>query len=123
MKRIEMVIDPSALDRFTEAAKDLHLSDFDVTEVRRSLPSSIRERQRLYRGHEFVIDFVDRLKIDLMVADDVATQIARDLVDSVRPESLAVVRLDQAVVVTSQPAVRSSRIAAVPNPPAFVATN
>src|SRR5271155_3019493 len=105
MKRIEMVIDPGALDRFTEAAKDLHLSDFDVTEVRRTLPSSIRERQRLYRGHEFVIDFVDRLKIDLMVADDVATQIARDLVDSVRPESLAVVRLDQAVAVTSQPAV------------------
>lgn len=123
MKRIEMVIDPGALDRFTEAAKDLHLSDFDVTEVRRTLPSSIRERQRLYRGHEFVIDFVDRLKIDLMVADDVATQIARDLVDSVRPESLAVVRLDQAVAVTSQPAVRSSRIAAVPNPSAFVATN
>lgn len=37
MKRIELVIDPSALDRFIEAARMMNLSDFDVTEVRRSL--------------------------------------------------------------------------------------
>src|SRR5271156_441806 len=61
MKRIELVIDPVALDRFTEAAKELDVSDFDVTEVRRTLPASIRQRQRLYRGHEFVLDLVDRL--------------------------------------------------------------
>jgi nitrogen regulatory protein P-II 1 len=123
MKRIELVIDPGTLDRFTEAAKDLSLSDFDVTEVRRTLPASVRERQRLYRGHEFVLDLVDRLKVDLTVADDAATQIARELMDSVRPESIAILRLDHAVVVTSQTAARSTRIAAVPNPPALVATH
>lgn len=36
MKRIELVIDPDALDRFTAAANDLNLSEFDVTEVRRT---------------------------------------------------------------------------------------
>jgi nitrogen regulatory protein P-II 1 len=123
MKRIELVIDPGTLDRFTEAAKDLSLSDFDVTEVRRTLPTSVRERQRLYRGHEFVLDLVDRLKVDLTVADDVATQIARELIESVRPESIAILRLDHAVVVTSQTAAHSTRIAAVPNPPALVATH
>ena len=102
MKRIELVIDPGTLDRFRDAAKDLNLSDFDVTEVRRTLPASIRERQRLYRGHEFVLDLVERLKIDLMVADDAAMQIARELVESVRPESMAILKLEQAVVVTSQ---------------------
>jgi nitrogen regulatory protein P-II 1 len=123
MKRIELVIDPGTLDRFREAARGLDLSDFEVTEVRRTLPASIRERQRLYRGHEFVLDLVERLKIDLMVADDAAAQIALDLVESVRPESMAILKLEQAVVVTGQAAVRSTRITAVPNPPALAATH
>jgi nitrogen regulatory protein PII len=122
MKRIELVIDRSTLDRFTNSAKDLNLSDYDVTEVRRTLPASIRERQRLYRGREFVLDLVDRLKIDLMVADDTAMQIAHELIESVRPESIAIMKLEHAVVVTGQTPVRSTRIAAVSNPPAFAAT-
>src|ERR1700693_2355213 len=123
MKRIELVIAPGSFDRFKDTAKDLNLSDYDVTEVRRTLPASIRERQRLYRGHAFVLDLVERLKIDLMVADDAAMQIARELVENVRPESMAILKLEQAVVVTSQAAIRSTRIAAVPTPPALAATH
>jgi len=123
MKRIELVIDPNTFDRFGDAAKDLNLSDYDVTEVRRTLPASIRERQRLYRGREFVLDLVDRLKIDLMVADDAAMQIARALVESIHPESMAILKLEQAVVVTSQATVRSPRIAAVSTSPALAATH
>jgi nitrogen regulatory protein PII len=123
MKRIELVIDPGTLDRFREAAKDLNLSDYDVTEVRRTLPANIRERQRLYRGREFVLDLVERLKIDLMVADDTAMQIARELVESVRPESMAILRLEHAVVVTSQATARPTRIASVPTSPALAATH
>ena len=123
MERIELVIDPGTLDLFRDAAKNLNLTDYDVTEVRRTLPASIRERQRLYRGREFVLDLVERLKIDVMVADDAAMQIARELVESVRPEGLAIVRLEHTVVVTSQPTVRSSRIAAVPTSPAFAAAH
>jgi len=123
MKRIELVIDPGTFDRFRDAAKDLNLSDYDVTEVRRTLPASIPERPRLYRGREFVLDLVERLKIDLMVADDVAIQIARELAESVRPESMAILRLEQAVVLTSQAIVRSPRIAAVPISPALAATH
>ena len=130
MKRIELVIDPGTLDRFRDAAKDLNLYDFEVTEVRRMLPAGTRERQRLYRGREFVLDLVERLKIDLMVADDAAMQIARELVESVRPESMAILRLEHAVlvtgqapVVTGQAPVRSTRIAAVPNPPALAAAH
>jgi nitrogen regulatory protein P-II 1 len=123
MKRIELVIDPGTLDRFRDAAIALNVTDYDVTEVRRTLPASRVERQRLYRGREFVLDLVERLKIDLMVADDTAMQIARELVESVRPESMAILRLEQAVVVTGQAAVRATRIAAVPNPPAVAAAH
>jgi len=123
MKRIELVIDPGTLDLFRDAAKDLNLTDYDVTEVRRTLPASIRERQRLYRGHAFVLDLVERLKIDLIVADDVAMQIARELVENVRPESMAILKLEQAVIATSQVPVRSPRIAAVPVSPALAAAH
>ncbi len=123
MKRIELVIDPGTFDRFGDAAKDLNLSDYDVTEVRRTLPASIRERQRLYRGREFVLDLVERLKIDLMVADDAAMQIARELVESIHPESMAILRLEQSVLLTSQASVRPPRIAAVPASPALAATH
>jgi nitrogen regulatory protein P-II 1 len=123
MKRIELVIDPGTFDRFRDTARDLNLSDYDVTEVRRTLPASIRERQRLYRGREFVLDLVERLKIDLMVADDAAMQIARELVESVRPESMAILRLEQAVVVTSQASIRPPRIPAIPTSPALAATH
>jgi nitrogen regulatory protein P-II 1 len=123
MKRIELIIDPGTLDRFRDAAEALKVTDYDVTEVRRTLPASRVERQRLYRGREFVLDLVERLKIDLMVADDAAMQIARDLVEKVRPESMAILRLEQAVVVTGQAAVRATRIAAVLNSPAVAAAH
>ena len=123
MKRIELVIDPGILDRFRDAAKDLNLPDFEVTEVRRTLHASIRERQGLYRGREFVLDLVERLKIDVMVADDAAMQTARALVESVRPESIAILKIEHVFVLGSQTAVRSTRIGAVPNPSALSATH
>ena len=123
MKRIELVIDPGTLNRFREAAKGLNLSDYDVTEVRRTLPASSRKRQGLYRGHEFVLDLIERIKIDLMVTDDAAMQIARELVENVRPESVTILTVEQAVVVPGQGALRSTRIATVPNPPALAATH
>ena len=121
MKRIELVIDPNTFDRFGDAAKDLNLSDYDVTEVRRTLPASIRERQRLYRGREFVLDLVERLKVDLTVADDNAMRIAHELIELVRPESIVVYKLDHPVVLTGEVTARSTRIAEVSNPMSLVA--
>ncbi|HUA33844.1 MAG TPA: P-II family nitrogen regulator [Candidatus Binataceae bacterium] len=94
MKRIEIVIENATLDRFTEAARALQLDDFDVTEVRRAPSTQRQNRQRLYRGHEYAVDLVDRLKVDLNVADTEAEKIARTLLTSVNPESIMILRLD-----------------------------
>src|SRR5260370_35152991 len=83
LKRIELVIDPGAFDRFRDAAKDLNLANYDVTEVRRTLPASIRGRQRLYRGREFVLDLVEGRRIDLMVAEAAPTTLGRELCEGV----------------------------------------
>jgi len=99
MRRIEIVIQNAALDRFTEVARALRLCDFDVAEVRRTPPAHTQQRQRLYRGHAFTLDLVDRLKIDLNVSDEAVREVARALVEGVNPEALTILRLDQASVV------------------------
>ena len=98
MKRIELVIEPAALGRLTDSVNDLNLSEFDVTEVRCTPIANKPQRQRLYRGREFVVDLVDRLKVDLTVEDEMATRVVDQLMESVRPFSLAVLRLDRTAV-------------------------
>jgi len=121
MKRIELVIGPDALNGFTEAANGLNLFEFDVTEVRRAPSANCRERRRLYRGREFVLDLVERLKVDLTVADDTAMRIAHELIELVRPESIVVYKLDHPAVLTGEVTARSTRIAEVSNPMSLVA--
>lgn len=96
-KRIELVIEPAALDRLTESAQALKLSEFDVTEVRRTPKRNGRESQRFYRGRESVLDLIVRLKVDLTVADDAATRIVHEMIENVQPESIAILKLDHAV--------------------------
>lgn len=94
MKRIEIVIEPAAIDRLTESTQVLKLSDFDVTEVRSTHRPHGRNRQRLYLGRESVLDLADRLRVDLTVADDAATQIIHEMIQHVQPESIAILKLD-----------------------------
>jgi nitrogen regulatory protein PII len=110
MKRIELVMEPSALDRFTEAARAMNLSDFDVIEVRRFPSRDRQERQRLYRGQMFVADFEERLKVDINVSNEAANRIAATLIAKVNPESVAILMLDRATVVEDLPASRGNPI-------------
>lgn len=108
MKRIELVIEPSALGRFIETARAMNLSDFDVTEVRRSPSRDRQERQRLYRGQKLMVDLEEKTKIDINVADEAASRTAQTLVARVNPESVAILRLDQANLFDDSERVRVS---------------
>ena len=121
MKRIELVIEPSALECFIEVAKGLNLPDFDVTEVRRATGSIMSKSQRFYRGREFVPDFVERVKIDLNVADDAAMRIAHELIGGVRPESIAILLLDRTSALNDKAPAGATHLVAVPSAPALAA--
>jgi nitrogen regulatory protein PII len=99
MKRIELVIEPSALDCFIEAAQVMNLADFDITEVRRPSSQDRRERQRIYRGQKFVTDLEERIKVDVNVADEAASRTAHTLIARVNPESVAILKFDQASLI------------------------
>jgi nitrogen regulatory protein PII len=106
MKRIELVIEHSALDSFIEVARAMNLSDFDVTEVRRSPSHNRRERQRLYRGQTWLIDLEERIKVDINVGDEAASRTAHSLIARVKPESVAILRLEQTSLVEDVEPIR-----------------
>ena len=92
-----------------------------MTEVRRATFSSRGNSRRLYRGSEFVPALVERLKVDLTVADDAATRIAHELIENVRPESIAILRLDHAATLPDDRAARAPHLITVPHKQGWVA--
>lgn len=116
MKKIELLIEPGALDRLTESAEGLSLSKLHVTEVQRT-PG------RFYHGRESLLDLVSRLKIDFTVADDAATRIAHELIEHVRPQSIAILRLDHGAPIVDEALLHLTRNIAIPLTPASVAAH
>ena len=68
MKKVECIIKPFKLDDVKSAISDLGLSGMTVSEVRGF--GRQKGHTELYRGAEYQIDFIPKLKIELVVADD-----------------------------------------------------
>jgi nitrogen regulatory protein P-II 2 len=73
MKMITAIIKPFKLDDVREAVADIGIQGITVTEVKGF--GRQRGHTELYRGAEYVVDFLPKAKIELAVADDVAEQV------------------------------------------------
>lgn len=78
MKKIECIIKPFKLDDVKNVITDLGIAGMTVSEVRGF--GRQKGHSELYRGAEYQIDFIPKVKIELVVADD---QVA-DLVSGIR---------------------------------------
>ena len=67
MKKIEAIIKPFKLDDVKEALNDLGLQGMTVTDVRGF--GRQKGHTELYRGAEYVVDFLPKVKIELVVRD------------------------------------------------------
>ena len=67
MKKIEAVIKPFKLDEVREALSDVGISGLTVTEVKGF--GRQKGHTELYRGAEYVVDFLPKIKIEVVVAD------------------------------------------------------
>jgi len=67
MKKIEAIIKPFKLDEVREALTDMGASGLTVTEVKGF--GRQKGHSELYRGAEYVVDFLPKLKIEVVVAD------------------------------------------------------
>jgi nitrogen regulatory protein P-II 2 len=73
MKMITAIIKPFKLDDVRQAVADIGIQGITVTEVKGF--GRQRGHTELYRGAEYVVDFLPKAKIELAVADGVAEQV------------------------------------------------
>ncbi len=82
MKMITAIIKPFKLDDVRQAVTDIGIQGITVTEVKGF--GRQRGHTELYRGAEYIVDFLPKAKIELAVADDVAEQIVEAISDAAR---------------------------------------
>jgi nitrogen regulatory protein P-II 1 len=70
MKKIEAIIKPFKLDEVKEALQEIGLQGITVTEAKGF--GRQKGHTELYRGAEYVIDFLPKVKIEIIIGDDLA---------------------------------------------------
>jgi len=68
MKKIEAIIKPFKLDEVKEALQEVGLQGITVTEAKGF--GRQKGHTELYRGAEYVVDFLPKIRIDVVVAAD-----------------------------------------------------
>ncbi len=68
MKKIEAIIKPFKLDEVKEALQDVGVQGLSVIEVKGF--GRQKGHTELYRGAEYVVDFLPKVKIEVVLADD-----------------------------------------------------
>ncbi len=68
MKEITAIIKPFKLDEVREALADVGVNGLTVTEVKGF--GRQKGHTELYRGAEYVVDFLPKVKIELIIADE-----------------------------------------------------
>jgi nitrogen regulatory protein PII len=86
MKLITAIIKPFRLDEVREAVAGLGVSGMTVTEVKGY--GRQRGHAELYRGAEYVVDFVPKLRIEVALADDRVEQAIEVIARAARTGSI-----------------------------------
>ena len=68
MKKLEVIIKPFKLDEVKEALHEIGIQGITITEAKGF--GRQKGHTELYRGAEYVVDFLPKVKIDLIVDDD-----------------------------------------------------
>ena len=73
MKKIEAIIKPFKLDEVREALSEIGVNGLTVTEVKGF--GRQKGHTELYRGAEYVVDFLPKVKLEVVVPDGQAEQV------------------------------------------------
>src|SRR5690242_5506162 len=73
MKKIEAIIKPFKLDEVKEALHEVGVSGITVTEAKGF--GRQKGHTELYRGAEYVVDFLPKVKLEVVVSDDQADRV------------------------------------------------
>jgi nitrogen regulatory protein PII len=82
MKMVSAVIKPFKLDEVKEALQTAGIQGMTVTEVRGY--GRQKGHTEVYRGHEYQVDLVPKVRIDVLVDDDQAREVVEAIVNTAR---------------------------------------
>lgn len=75
MKKIEAVIKPFKLDEVKDALNQINVTGMTISEVKGF--GRQRGHKEIYRGAEYQVDFVPKIKLDIVVDDELSDQVAK----------------------------------------------
>uniref|UniRef100_Q01QH0 Nitrogen regulatory protein P-II n=1 Tax=Solibacter usitatus (strain Ellin6076) TaxID=234267 RepID=Q01QH0_SOLUE len=82
MKKIEAIIQPFKLDEVKEALKSIGIDGMTITDVRGH--GRQKGHKEVYRGQEYNVDLLPKVKLELVVPSDRADEVIKTLIQSAR---------------------------------------
>ncbi len=82
MKKIEAIIKPFKLDDVREALTDIGITGMTVIEVKGF--GRQKGHTEVYRGAEYAVDFLPKIKMELVVRDDQVDQVVEVIIETAR---------------------------------------
>jgi nitrogen regulatory protein P-II 1 len=100
MKKIEATIKPFKLDEVKEALQDIGVQGLSVVEVKGF--GRQKGHTELYRGAEYVVDFLPKVKIEVVLTDDLVEDAIQAICDAAKTDKIGdgkifVSSIDQAI--------------------------
>jgi len=86
MKKIEAIIKPFKLDEVKEALQDVGVQGLSVIEVKGF--GRQKGHTELYRGAEYVVDFLPKVKIEVVLEDDQLDAAIDAIVDAAKTDKI-----------------------------------
>jgi len=82
MKKVEAIIKPFKLDEVREALSEIGVSGLTVTEVKGF--GRQKGHTELYRGAEYVVDFLPKVKVEVIIADTLVERAIEAIIKAAR---------------------------------------
>ncbi len=82
MKKIEAIIKPFKLDEVKEALQEMGLQGITVTEAKGF--GRQKGHTELYRGAEYVVDFLPKVKIEIVISDELVEKVVETIRNAAR---------------------------------------
>jgi nitrogen regulatory protein P-II 1 len=100
MKLIEAIIKPFKLDEVKDALHEIGIEGITVSEVKGF--GRQKGHTELYRGAEYVVDFIPKVKIEIAVADELVAKIVETIENTAKTGRIGdgkifIIPLDEAV--------------------------
>ena len=86
MKKIEAIIKPFKLDQVKEALQEMGIQGLSVIEAKGF--GRQKGHTELYRGAEYVVDFLPKVKIEVVLADDQVESAIEAIIGAARTEKI-----------------------------------